>query len=281
MKKKTEKRITVAALAAAAAAGAIAPAALSNKLVTATYRISTRKLPSGKTIKIALVADLHSGNRWKAVADAVIALQPDLIALAGDIIDDRRGAKCAIQFFETLRDVAPIYYSIGNHECRTRQLWSVRAMSERHGAHVLSGRHETLDIGGLPVVIAGMDDMESTEFHGRYSRWAKEIKKTFAPLAQRPEFKILLSHRPETVAIYALLPFDLVLSGHAHGGQVRIPGLLNGLYASGQGMFPKYAGGLYRHGCCDHIVSRGVSYYPLLPRVFNPPELVSVEITGT
>lgn len=91
----------------------------------------------------------------------------------------------------------------------------------------------------------------------------------------------MLSHRPERIESYKKYNFDLVLSGHAHGGQVRIPFLLNGLYAPNQGLFPKYAGGLYTHNNLNHVVSRGLSYNPKLPRIFNPPEIVIVELRGS
>ena len=84
--------------------------------------------------------------------------------------------------------------------------------------------------------------------------------------------------RPERIQLYKKMDFDLVLSGHAHGGQVRIPFLLNGLCAPNQGWFPEYAGGLYEHDSLIHIVSRGLSYNPRLPRIFNPPEIVIIDL---
>jgi predicted MPP superfamily phosphohydrolase len=91
----------------------------------------------------------------------------------------------------------------------------------------------------------------------------------------------LLAHRPEKIAYYRNFSFDLILSGHTHGGQVRIPLILNGLYAPNQGFFPKYGGGLYKHEKLVHIISRGLSINPKLPRIFNPPELVVIIIKPT
>ena len=92
---------------------------------------------------------------------------------------------------------------------------------------------------------------------------------------------ILLAHRPDYIDLYRQYPFDLVLSGHTHGGQVRIPLLVNGLFAPDQGWFPQYAGGLYEVGETSLVVSRGLSYYPRLPRVFDPPEVVVIDVEGT
>jgi predicted MPP superfamily phosphohydrolase len=104
------------------------------------------------------------------------------------------------------------------------------------------------------------------------------MRNAFTELNEVPSFKILVAHRPENIKHYREYSFDLVVSGHAHGGQVRIPYLINGLYAPNQGIFPKYAGGLYKHGSLTHIVSRGLSINPMLPRIFNPPELVIIEV---
>lgn len=90
------------------------------------------------------------------------------------------------------------------------------------------------------------------------------------------DFTVLLAHRPELLAKYAQFPLDLVVSGHAHGGQVRIPGVLNGLYAPNQGWFPKLAGGAYTQDGTTLIVSRGLAVRTRLPRIFNRPEVVLV-----
>ena len=91
-------------------------------------------------------------------------------------------------------------------------------------------------------------------------------------------YKILLSHRPERIEYYRRFSFDLVLSGHTHGGQIRIPYIINGLFAPNQGFFPKYGGGIYKHDNLIHIISRGLSINPIRPRIFNSPELVVIKI---
>ncbi len=92
---------------------------------------------------------------------------------------------------------------------------------------------------------------------------------------------MLLVHRPENYADYRKYAFDLVLCGHAHGGQWRIPGILNGLYAPSQGLFPKYAGGYYNEESVPMIVSRGLAREStIVPRFYNPPELVIVDLVG-
>ena len=104
------------------------------------------------------------------------------------------------------------------------------------------------------------------------------MEKAFRELDGISLYKILIAHRPENIETYKKYSFDLVLSGHTHGGQIRIPGIVNGLYAPNQGIFPKYAGGFYIHGHLTHIISRGLSKKFMLPRPGNPPELVIITI---
>ena len=99
-------------------------------------------------------------------------------------------------------------------------------------------------------------------------------------MAGLPGYRILLAHRPEAIDEYRQMDFDLILSGHAHGGQWRIPGWINGVYAPGQGFFPRYAGGVYPLDDLVMIVSRGLSNNTWVPRIFNPPELVMIELTA-
>ena len=125
-----------------------------------------------------------------------------------------------------------------------------------------------------------MDDPEAVRYKKRGTNWEEGFCRAFNGLGEEPAYKVLLAHRPELIEVYKQGDFDLVLSGHTHGGQVRIPFILNGLYAPNQGWFPPYAGGMYDHGSLIHIVSRGVSFNPLLPRIFNPPEVVVIDIEG-
>jgi predicted MPP superfamily phosphohydrolase len=105
------------------------------------------------------------------------------------------------------------------------------------------------------------------------------MEKTFRELDEIPAYKILIAHRPELIEKYRKYSFDLILSGHTHGGQVRLL-LINGLYAPHQGIFPKYGGGKYKHGNVTHIISRGLSVLPKYPRIFNPPEFVIIVVNS-
>lgn len=128
------------------------------------------------------------------------------------------------------------------------------------------------------LIVAGVDDPDRKDYEDENYSQKASIQKAFAPLQEIAGYKILMAHRPELIETYLPFGFDLVVSGHSHGGQVRIPFLVNGLWAPDQGGFPKYAGGMYTHDKLTHIVSRGISFNPKLPRIFNPPEIVVIRL---
>ena len=147
---------------------------------------------------------------------------------------------------------------------------------EKYGITRLRGEVKVLEINGNSIAVAGVDDPdlwyhEEGDFYQQMQTVTQNIP--------QDAFSILLTHRPELYKTYLGRGFDLVLAGHAHGGQWRIPGILNGLYAPNQGIFPKYAGGRYSDGVTTMIVSRGLAREStLIPRIYDRPELVVIEI---
>lgn len=254
-----------------------------NGLVIRQYTIATPKLPVGQSFRIVLITDLHStihGVDQSKIADHIRDQNPDMIALAGDIADDKQPIKGTILFLEAIKDIAPAFYVTGNHEIWSRDVDNIKDIFRSHGVTVLENQTIVTEIGEVSLVIGGAEDPDINRYERRQLSWKEEVMEAFSSLKEKESFKLLLSHRPEEVSVYKQLSFDLVLSGHAHGGQVRIPFILNGLLAPHQGLFPKYAGGLYEHDNFIHIVSRGVSYNPRLPRIFNPPEIVVIDVVG-
>ena len=167
--------------------------------------------------------------------------------------------------------IAPCYYVTGNHEFWTGRVDEVKARLEERGAVVLAGDCVTVTAAGQTVQLCGIDDPSVGE-----TRWREQLEAVTAAL-DGEHCSILMTHRPERTECYRDSGFDLVVSGHAHGGQVRLPGMINGLFAPHQGAFPDYAGGLYALGSTTLVVSRGLCRN-LLPRVFNPPELVALDL---
>ena len=254
-----------------------------NGLVVRDYKIKTDKLLPAQSIKIVLITDLHShmyGNGQRKIIKKIMDQNPDLIALAGDILDDEVPTHGTEVFLDAIRNIAPIYYVTGNHEIWTRDVSNVKDIFKSYGVSVLENNYEEVNINGIDLILAGVEDPDIIPYERPQSNWYEEVEEGLLNVGNKEGYKILLSHRPELVDFYNTLDFDMVLSGHAHGGQVRIPFILNGLYAPHQGFFPKYAGGVYDHENYTHIVSRGSSFNPKLPRIFNPPEVVSITIIG-
>ena len=234
-------------------------------------------------VRIALVTDLHScayGSGQRALLDAIDQQAPDLVLLGGDFFDDRLPDDNAIAFLEGIRGKYPCYYVTGNHEYWSGAEAFAKKMEilREYGVIRLSGETDSLEIGGTRLNVCGVDDP---------CAWAdgtdgcREQAARAAALAQNGGFTVLLAHRPELLDVYNRFGFDLVLAGHTHGGQWRIPGLFNGLYAPDQGLFPPYAGGRYEKDGVVMIVSRGLARESTrIPRFYNRPELVVVDLTG-
>ena len=242
------------------------------KLSVSVYSISSAKVTA--PIRIALITDLHGCVYGQDQADLLAALaeqDPDLICISGDLIDENKSPEGAWMLLAAVGRAYPCFYVSGNHEFRTENLEELRSTIASYGVTLLAGEAVSCMINDQPLSIAGVDDPTGV---GPIA-WQEQVEQAQSQIGTG--YTILLSHRPERIQAYQGSRFDLVLSGHAHGGQVRLPGLVNGLYAPGQGWFPQYAGGLYPLGETNLVVSRGLCK-GLLPRVFNRPELVMVEI---
>lgn len=254
-----------------------------NGLIERNYTIYTDKLLKNQSMRVVLIADLHShiyGKNQKEIADLIRKQNPDLIALTGDIADDRVPIDGTELFLQAIKDISPIYYVTGNHEIWSGELDYIKDIFRNYGVTVLENEYERVNINGVKFIIGGVDDPAIELYKENNFDWGKAVYQAFLELEEKPGYKILLSHRPEQVDIYKNLNFDMVLSGHSHGGQVRIPFLVNGFLSANQGWFPKYSGGVYEYDNITHIVSRGLSYNPKRPRIFNPPEVVVVDVIG-
>ena len=262
---------------AAGGAAALAHYAANEKMLLRTYKVASEKIKT--PVKIAHISDLHSSKYGKNCVELVRAVKeisPDVIAFTGDILDNRAPNGECFRFLRKISSLYPCYYVSGNHEVYTHLVDEIKAELVSYGIRVLEGENETVSIGEQNIVIGGIDDpIESPDGQGRL--WEDQLTDCGSAL-DGSDFSILLTHRPELVSYYGETPYDLVLCGHAHGGQMIVPNLINGIYAPHQGLFPKYAGGEYvMANGGKMIVSRGLSKY-VRPRIFNRPELVLVTL---
>ncbi len=218
--------------------------------------------------RIVLLTDFHSssyGTNQQVLLDVVDRQQPDVILLAGDILEDVRPHEPSIELLSQLSKKYPCYYTTGNHEEWSGEVDNIKKIVRECGVEILEG--EYVDFG--EIRICGVDN----EMYGKQFVDCVD--------AAGEKFTVLMSHRPDRVDMYSGKGFDVVVCGHAHGGQVIIPFLINGLYAPNQGIFPEYAGGHYTlaDGTTEMVVSRGLCKNQL-PRVFNQPEVVVIDITA-
>ena len=268
MKKKNK----LAMVSACAALAVTAVVALNDSLTTRLYEVRSEKVR--EPVRLVLLTDLHScayGAGQRKLLDAVEAQHPDLVLLGGDIVDDDPSLdeENAWTVVRALAERYPTFYVTGNHEFWGGRPEELKRRMEAYGATVLEGACETVIFQGQPLGICGVDDPAVGE-----ESWEVQLDRAAAE-ADPDYFNILLTHRPERVDRYEGRGFDLVLAGHTHGGQWRIPGLLNGLLAPNQGFFPQYAGGRYQIGESALIISRGLARESTrIPRLFDPPEVV-------
>lgn len=246
------------------------------------YEVSTSTLrASAEGLRIAQVSDLHAadfGDFRSQVVSSVQAAEPDLIALTGDLIDYRTTrVDGVLAMAGQLQAIAPAYFVLGNHEADSPVLGELLRGLETVGVVVLRDEAVTLEAGGTEVTVAGLDDPRVRAARGLEPRDGVEVLASLELPDDRPV--VLLAHRPELFEDYLGSGADLVLSGHAHGGQVRIPGV-GGVYAPHQGTFPALSEGVHERNGTTMVISRGLGNSIAGVRVNNPRELVIIELRG-
>lgn len=238
---------------------------------TTFYGVNTGKL--SQSVRIVHLSDLHGksfGRRNEKLIAKVKKLTPDFIAITGDIIHKytERNIRTALEAVSALSLIAPVLYVSGNHELRGLKYRLFKKQLQEAGALVLDDCTE--DICGLTV--AGLKC--SSQKNGTVSRLAPSNSEE-----NGKRVNLLLAHKPHFFGDYANLGFDLILSGHAHGGQWRIPFTKIGIYAPGQGLFPKLTSGIHSIGETKMIISRGLGNSECPLRLFNRPEIVVINLT--
>lgn len=254
---------------------ALALIALDERLILRTYTVVSPKLTA--EVRLAVVTDFHSSDNADDVVAMVASSAPDAVLMVGDLFDDdtqNRPTERTLSLMRQLSALYPCYYVSGNHEAWTGEMDALYQQTEEAGVKVLRMSSGVLTVRGQRIALCGIPDPYEMVFSGAPDT-EEQIRQAMENV-DSADFTVLLAHRPELLAKYAQFPFDLVVSGHAHGGQVRIPGVLNGLYAPNQGWFPKLAGGAYTQDGTTLIVSRGLAVRTRLPRIFNRPEVVLV-----
>ena len=246
------------------------------------HTIESNKIPKAfDGYKIAQVSDLHNaeiGEENERLLAMIEAAEPDIIAITGDMIDSRRtNIETALDFAEKAVKLAPCYYVNGNHELRVLEYEELKKGLLELGVVVLENESTKINIKNQEITVIGISD-PSLEANELWSVEAEVVNDHLGELIKVDDnYKLVLSHRPELLEIYCEAGADLVLTGHAHGGQIRLP-FVGGIIAPHQGFFPKYDSGIYIKEETNMIVSRGIgnSLFPV--RFNNRPEVVLIEL---
>lgn len=250
-----------------------------NQMLTVTpISVVSPDLPEAfEGFRIAHISDLHNAELGKDNTKLLTALRaaaPDIIVFTGDMVDSRRtDFGVAFRLITQAQEIAPCYYVTGNHEARLHRFPAFSLRLEEAGIQVLQEEDTTISRQGQVIRILGINDpaFQRSSLHSPsgVEEWIDKLPDD--------EFTLVLSHRPEYFPQYWDSGAELVLCGHAHGGQFRLP-FIGGILAPGQGLFPDYDAGIYTRDETNMVVSRGLgnSLFPL--RYGNPPELVLVTL---
>ena len=231
------------------------------KQIITKHRIQDNRIP--EKLKLAVASDLHS-----APFDELLGLfsSCDAVLLPGDLVDrHRRNNQNALRFLQVVPEIVPVFYSVGNHERKYRQREAYYRMIRESGVTFLD--NESIRFRG--ICIGGLSSTKGPPDTGFLDRFERE-----------EGYRLLLCHHPEIWRDYVNgRKIDLTLCGHAHGGQIQLFG--RGLYAPGQGLFPKLTDGLYGDG--KMLLSRGMTNgaKPRIPRINNPCELIILTLVGS
>ena len=257
-----------------------------NRFVTVDYEVESEKLT--KECTFVLLSDLHNksfGKDNEKLLREIKKLAPDSILVAGDMMTAQKGDKfhVALRFMDQLAKEYPIYYGMGNHEYRaglySEQYGNIyeEYMSGLHSCGIEPLINETVSLPSANINICGLQ-MDRC-YYKRFRKYP--MKEDYLPEVlgkpQQDKFQILIAHNPEYFEEYAKWGADLVVSGHVHGGLMRLP-YLGGVVSPKLTIFPKYDGGRFREGNSEMILSRGLGTHTLPIRIFNPGELIMIRL---
>lgn len=241
--------------------------------------IKSETLPNDfRGYKIVQVSDLHNaefGNNNEDLLSLIKEQKPDIIVITGDVVDSRRtNVQIARDFVNNAAQIAPVYYVTGNHESRVPVEDEIDNVELNENVISLHNKAIFIEKGESVIQLIGVDDPAYRAVKDDTKYMQEQLEK----YCNNEYFKILLSHRPELFETYVENDMNVIFSGHAHGGQVRLP-LIGGIIAPHQGFFPTYDAGLfYATNDATMVISRGLGDSIIPLRINNPPELIVVTL---
>ena len=244
-------------------------------IVTTEHVFESEKVPENfDGFRITQISDLHDalfGENQEHLVEKVRETYPDVIFLTGDVIDSNRyDLEQSLTAVREFVKIADVYYVIGNHEVASNKIDEIYDAMKQLGVKILPNVSTTINQNGESIELIGIED----PLNGHETQWMLDLARENT---NGSTLQILLAHRPEFFKTYVRNDMDMVFSGHAHGGQVRIP-FVGGLVAPGQGFLPTYTAGAYKEAATTMIVSRGLGNSTVPFRILNLPEIVVVEL---
>lgn len=239
------------------------------------YDLFFAKLPPEfDGFKIAHVSDLHNYDYQERLVDAIRQQNPDIIVMTGDMIHTKE-VEFSLKFCKNAPSIATTYYINGNHEYKILDTYlKFEDSIKNYGVNILNNKIEILEKGNAKISLIGLSDslfLDVADKKLRYLEFKKNSAKLFSCVDT--DFKILLVHKPELFNFYADQKIDLILSGHTHGGQVRLP-FVGAIYTPNQKIFPKLSLGKKTYKDSKIIISGGLGNSNFVPRINNKPQLV-------
>ncbi|MEG1981549.1 MAG: metallophosphoesterase [Clostridia bacterium] len=255
-----------------------------NIITTSTHTYENKKIPPEfDGFKIVHISDLHNkkfGRKEAVLLNKIDKCCPDIIVITGDIIDFHRYNEEVLKdFISGATSIAPTYYVPGNHESTLSNYNEFIKILKAANVNVLENEKTTTQKGNATLDIIGVLDPTFYRADDLYSLKDKTFEGEVQNLAfgNEESFKILLTHRPESLELYASNNYDLIFAGHAHGGQIRLP-FTEGIIAPVQGYFPKLTSGKHTIENSTMYISRGLGNSLFPQRIFNQPEIVAVTL---
>ncbi len=255
-----------------------------NSITISEIKYKNDKIPeSFKGYKILQISDFHNkefGSKQNKILAKIEKINPDIIVVTGDLIDSRKmNIDIAMELINGAINIAPIYYVAGNHEARSGLYYELKAKLEDSRVMVLDNQKIEVFKDSDSIDIIGLADTSFMQSSRLQNETNVELMNLLNTLTKdSTNFKVLLSHRPELFDLYTNSSVNLVFSGHAHGGQVRLP-FIGGLVAPDQGFFPKLTEGIHTSNGTSMIISRGLGNSIIPQRIFNRPELIVVTLS--